>query len=170
MALHSPINNFEMITIINVCRKRCMHLKKNQWTGLKLCASKRLLEQTCLVYQWISFSMSCILWQNKFSIPFLKNDHHNHNMHGRAPSSFYSESAKNIAPRQNSIKWFLPSFCWKKRIQLPYKWQMVVLYQRKIYNRYQILLRQVICKTYSEVTRVCSLYVTNTKLNMAVNF
>ena len=92
------------------------------------------------------------------------------NMHGRAPSSFYSESAKNIAPRQNSIKWFLPSFCWKKRIQLPYKWQMVVLYKRKIYNRYQILLCQVICKTYSEVTRVCSLYVTNTKLNKGGKF
>ena len=117
------------------------------------------------------FHLVCLAYCDKINSPFssLKMTSFQ-NMHGRAPSSFYSESAKNIAPRQNSIKWFLPSFCWKKRIQLPYKWQMVVLNKRKIYNRYQILLCQVICKTYSEVTRVCSLYVTNTKLNKGGKF
>ena len=117
------------------------------------------------------FHLVCLAYCDKINSPFssLKMTSFQ-NMHGRAPSSFYSESAKNIALRQNSIKWFLPSFCWKKRIQLPYKWQMVVLYKRKIFNRYQILLCQVICKTYSEVTRVCSLYVTITKLNKGGKF
>ena len=74
MALHWPINDFKIITIINICRKRYMYLKKKQKTGFKLRGSKRLLEQTCVVNNGSNLVfMFCIVWQNKFSILFLKS-------------------------------------------------------------------------------------------------